>query len=187
MPIEKHQARISLFGPAEPQPIKRCPKCCQDKRIAEFASRSAAIFRPTSYCRSCQRSYCKAHYGSLKHVHNLRRYQRQEIARSERRRLIDAFLRAHRCVDCGQADVRVLEFDHVRGDKGGSISDMIYHAATATLLEEMKKCDVRCANCHRRKTARQFGWRTFESNKEYADVRLSSAISDQAVSTLSAD
>jgi hypothetical protein len=28
----------------------------------------------------------------------------------------------------------------------------------ARVRAEIEKCDVRCVNCHRRKTARDFGW-----------------------------
>lgn len=63
------------------------------------------------------------------------------------------------CVDCGEDDPVVLEFDHVRGDKAGSISLMIHNGVSLeTLIIEINKCQVRCANCHRRKTARDRGY-----------------------------
>jgi hypothetical protein len=32
------------------------------------------------------------------------------------------------------------------------------HYSIARIKEEIEKCDVRCANCHTRRTAHQFGW-----------------------------
>jgi len=49
----------------------------------------------------------------------------------------------------------VLEFDHVRGVKIWEISRMRVRASERALLSEIEKCDVRCANCHRRKTYRE--------------------------------
>lgn len=67
-------------------------------------------------------------------------------------------LLAHPCVDCGETDPVVLEFDH-RSDKSDNIGSMLRHGtSTETMEREIAKCDVRCANCHRRKTAKQFGW-----------------------------
>jgi hypothetical protein len=57
-------------------------------------------------------------------------------------------------VDCGESDPIVLEFDHVRGVKRGEISRLKTMVSLETLAEEIAKCDVRCANCHRRKTHR---------------------------------
>lgn len=69
------------------------------------------------------------------------------------------YLRLHPCVDCGEADPVVLEFDHVRGTKRCNVSQMVSsYLSWATILKEIAKCDVRCANCHRRRTAIQFGW-----------------------------
>lgn len=63
------------------------------------------------------------------------------------------------CVDCGEADPVVLDFDHVRGSKVKPVAYMIRRGfALATLVAELEKCEVRCANCHRRKTAKQLGW-----------------------------
>ncbi len=73
-----------------------------------------------------------------------------------------AWLRTHPCVDCGEVDVVVLDFDHVRGRKRDGIAQLIHlGVSTKTLDTEIAKCEVRCANCHRRKTARERGWYKF--------------------------
>ena len=54
----------------------------------------------------------------------------------------------------------VLQFDHVRGSKVRDISRLMQeHVLVAVLETEAAKCDVRCANCHVRRTAKQFRWR----------------------------
>jgi hypothetical protein len=53
------------------------------------------------------------------------------------------------CVDCGTSDIRVLEFDHVRGTKVASVGSMVRRGhALAAIRAEIAKCDVRCRNCH---------------------------------------
>jgi len=65
------------------------------------------------------------------------------------------------CFDCGEKDPIVLEFDHRNSsDKFKTIARMLSgHYSWASVLNEIKKCEVRCANCHRRKTyAEQKSW-----------------------------
>jgi hypothetical protein len=50
----------------------------------------------------------------------------------------------------------VLDFDH-RGDKAFAIGEAITYRRWETILAEIAKCDVVCANCHRRRTARRNG------------------------------
>lgn len=38
------------------------------------------------------------------------------------------------------------------------------------LATEIAKCDVRCANCHMRKTARDFNWYTFKHLQNCSQV-----------------
>jgi hypothetical protein len=53
----------------------------------------------------------------------------------------------------------VLQFDHVRGTKVDTISGLIADRASLKRIEsEIAKCEIRCANCHSRKTARERGW-----------------------------
>jgi hypothetical protein len=79
--------------------------------------------------------------------------------RDRNRNFITEFLKTHPCVDCGETDILVLEFDHVRGKKTGNVSAMVNSAfSLEAVRREVSKCEVRCANCHRRRTAEQFRW-----------------------------
>ena len=70
-----------------------------------------------------------------------------------------SYLAESGCVDCGIKDGRVLEFDHV-GEKRFEIAKGFTSYRLDRLLDEMKKCEVVCANCHRRRTAKRAGsWR----------------------------
>lgn len=64
------------------------------------------------------------------------------------------YLSAHPCVDCGENDPIVLEFDHVRGVKTSEVYNLAVKRGWAwkRVLTEIAKCEVRCANCHRRVT-----------------------------------
>ena len=66
------------------------------------------------------------------------------------RNYVDNFLKGKSCVDCGNSDKRVLEFDHVRGIKEGHISHAVKNAwSIERLQKEIDKCEIRCCNCHR--------------------------------------
>ncbi len=67
---------------------------------------------------------------------------------------------AHPCVDCGESDPVVLEFDHIdRVTKRMDVSVMAQRGyPLATLEAEVAKCVVRCANDHRRKSVAELGW-----------------------------
>jgi hypothetical protein len=48
----------------------------------------------------------------------------------------------------------VMEFDHVVGQKLSDVSTLVRDAAAMrVLIDEIAKCVVRCANCHRMRTA----------------------------------
>lgn len=53
----------------------------------------------------------------------------------------------------------VLEFDHVGDDKSANVGALIANGhALKRVIAEAEKCEVVCANCHRRRTARRAGW-----------------------------
>jgi hypothetical protein len=82
-------------------------------------------------------------------------------AKSRVRAFINAHLQNNPCVDCGEADIVVLEFDHVgeAGTKHFNISDATrFGYSMDKVIAEIAKCEVRCANCHRKKTYERGGW-----------------------------
>ncbi len=86
---------------------------------------------------------------------------RQVRIRDNQDRLF-AYLDDEVCVDCGEARSNVLQFDHMYGVKRANVTDMVGGGyAWATILQEIAKCEIRCANCHVLKTAEQYGtWRS---------------------------
>lgn len=107
------------------------------------------------------RSYAKRHYEANREA-MIAKAKASTIASRERiRRHLLAFLRDHPCVDCGEADPIVLEFDHIaeRGPKLFELGRATQNGASVARIDaEIAKCDVRCANCHRRKTYAERGF-----------------------------
>lgn len=102
-----------------------------------------------------------SYYLSSKQQENARharKLQKNKLLNSQNRKLgvlrnrtyVDTYLKNHACIDCGNTDVRVLEFDHVRGIKEGNICHSVRNAWSIERLKtEIEKCEIRCCNCHR--------------------------------------
>lgn len=137
--------------------MKVCTSCNVKKPIEEFQKRSSSKDGRTNLCKPCKRKYDNEHYKNNP-------YRAKYIRENQRKRQLEAekyiinYLLEHPCVDCGEADIIVLEFDHVRGEKKGVVS-VLKRSSLSSVKKEIEKCEVRCANCHRRKTAKQFGWK----------------------------
>ena len=68
------------------------------------------------------------------------------------------YLREHPCVDCGESDVCVLEFDHVYGQKKVGLTRAPNHCSFPQMINEITKCEVVCSNCHAKRTSKHQGW-----------------------------
>jgi hypothetical protein len=97
-------------------------------------------------CKICMAQASKQHYQENKQAYMARIHTRDAKVIENNQRKVATYLAYHPCVDCGQADIRVLEFDHVHGTKAGNISRMIgegYSWSTHPCVD-CGQTDIRC-------------------------------------------
>ena len=136
-----------------------CRKCRRERPLVEFSYRSRSRGVVRHVCRACQSDYHRDWYQRSRpqQIVRLRRNRRKARQNKNVRRLVWQYLLQHPCVDCGATDPRFLDFDHVRGKKS-EIGTLIRRGTSwRIVMEEISKCEVRCANCHRRRTAVSLG------------------------------
>ena len=138
----------------------RCSACGALLPSSDFSFSDEARQVLNSYCRKCHAEYRHAHYLANKPDYIRRAIAQVSARRVENRREILRYLASHPCLDCGIDNVIVLEFDHRDPrNKLGNVGTMTLSKRWARVRAEISKCDVRCVNCHRRKTARDLNWR----------------------------
>lgn len=115
--------------------MKTCKKCNQEKEFDQFSPSPARKDGLYSYCKSCAVEYQGEH---------------KKIWRAKRVAKLTE-LKQRPCIDCGGKFPDVaMDFDHVRGEKLFNIGQAVHHdMAWQRLLDEVAKCDIVCANCHR--------------------------------------
>ena len=139
---------------------KVCTKCGIEKNRLLFSARKKSKDGLALWCRDCFKIHWnKRYYENRQHYRNSHSKSRNKL-REEYARKVFEYLKNHSCIICGESDPIVLEFDHRdRNDKIESVSVMTRNSSWERIESEIKKCDVLCANCHRRKTAAEFGFR----------------------------
>jgi hypothetical protein len=144
--------------------MKVCSTCRRSLPFDAFNLRSASPDRRQAVCRECNATRSRRYYTENLDKH--RRAVAAQVARTRAENLerIGAFLLEHPCVDCGEADLRVLDFDHREGtEKSAEVMKLAKAAYSwARVMDEIAKCDVRCRNCHAKVTYERMGdtWRT---------------------------
>jgi hypothetical protein len=151
-----------------------CRVCGLTKAIDQFRLRSAASDLRVTICLPCMAVYQHQWYMTNRERLIAAARVRRDRAAAESRARIWAYLREHPCVDCGESDAAVLEFAHVR-DKRAGVSQLVSNGVSwALIASEIEKCEVRCVNCHIRKTAREVG--VYDRKAAFRVTSLHSAI-----------
>ena len=138
-------------------PFKTCTKCGEIKCLEAFTVRNKNRDGHTSRCRACVNAYNKRLYITRSdQVREKLKFFNKKLKDDKAERVFH-YLKEHPCVDCGESDPVVLEFDHRETEiKRFAVAQMIERRYSwDAIAAEIAKCDVRCANCHRRKTSKQ--------------------------------
>ena len=114
-----------------------CIKCNNNKK-----------YKNKSYCYECYKQIA---------------LEKQSKIRNRNRWFIFRYLKMFgKCIDCGNKDWKVLEFDH-KHSKIMEVSKMYSnHYSIFKIKNEIRKCNIRCSNCHKIKTRHQLGWFNFD-------------------------
>lgn len=170
--------------------MKTCYVCKRSLDPLEFGVLRRAKDGLNTCCKECNRAAAARHY----EIHGVAKNQakrdyyaanRDDVSRkaaaANRKRerahkaRITKYLIANPCVDCGERDPVVLDFDH-QGDKSFGISGSAGRMAWVRIEREITKCDVRCSNCHRRKSYRDFGDGTRAAGRPAAGLNIDTGL-----------
>lgn len=139
--------------------MRVCTKCQKNKPEDEFYWYDKKRTRREYRCKECCKDAKKVHY-KTSYENRQKQRERSALIRARNRAYLTQWLKEHPCVDCNNADIRVLQFDHIeplRGTKKKRVTAML-GVNLQKLQEEIDKCEIRCANCHMIRTREQFGW-----------------------------
>src|SRR5690554_5037442 len=128
--------------------MKVCSKCGVEKTLDAYNRYAKSKDGRQPQCRECH----KARYKDNKESH-LQAIYRNKKERVKKHRLLILEMFKNGCLDCSESDPRCLEFDHVRGEKKGEVTVLLSSGYSWEVIqEEIDKCDIVCANCHKKRT-----------------------------------
>lgn len=152
--IEKLTTNKTIIGN-----LRECHSCKESKADIEFNFKSVKRNILNTECKKCTRKRYKSFYQRNRHQEIIRAAIKAKKHLKVSKAFIVDYLKDHPCIDCLESNPVVLEFDHIGGSKFNNISYMVTGGwSLKRLEEEIEKCEVRCANCHRIKTANEQGW-----------------------------
>ena len=140
--------------------MKICTICKKQKPNSGFNKNSSRYDGLQTECIECGKAKSKKYYekNKKKMVTQINHSRVERLA--EIREKFFFLLKTCYCIDCGEQNPVVLDFDHREpSDKKHEVSKMVHDGYSwKNILKEINKCDVRCSNCHRIKTAKDQNW-----------------------------
>ncbi len=134
-------------------------KCKLEKPANQFNWKNKQKRQLFYACKECWNEQNRQRYKENKQYYVDKATKNKKLAKAILYSKMLSYLSDKCCLDCGEKDAVVLQFDHVRGTKVDNVSKLIGQGFSwETVFAEIEKCEIRCANCHQRKTAKQFNW-----------------------------
>lgn len=127
---------------------KVCSGCKEEKPSSEFNKKGNGL---QPYCRPCDNARSRERYRANPESHKRAVLNRNREYRRAAKAYINELKESTPCADCGKFyPYYIMDFDHQR-DKKRNIATMTGNRLK-TIKEEIAKCEIVCANCHRERT-----------------------------------
>lgn len=128
--------------------IQTCANCKRELPVASFAFRNKSKGIRGHECRDCHSERFKSWYG--RHAYSER--DRLKQSKLAKRKWLVEYKVARKCERCGEDHPACLEFHHLNSDdKDIDLGRAVVAGwSIARMLEEIAKCILLCANCHRK-------------------------------------
>jgi len=105
--------------------MKKCTSCKEFKNESDFSKKSERKDGLQSSCKVCNSVASKQYYSKNKDKHKKTIKRNKKKYTEKTRKWVYQYYLDNHCVDCGEDNPIVLEFDHIKGSKINSISRMI--------------------------------------------------------------
>lgn len=144
--------------------MKVCTNCGIAKEESDYFFKIKKIGKLHSQCKVCysikRATYMQQHYEKYGDAYRRRARERKHLVKRQSQERLLNFLSDKSCEDCDFSDIRVLDFDHIEPSlKSFGIARAVNEGYSwAKIQEEIAKCRIVCANCHRIRTANQYNW-----------------------------
>ena len=137
--------------------LKVCTICKKKKPLSEFNKNKSRKDGLNNLCKICSQQRSKLYYQENRKSH-LKVIKNNKAKRVKGNiELLLEYLKQHSCIDCGNDDIRVLEFDHL-SDKFKNVCKLVQDGYSwKTVQKEIAKCEVVCCNCHRIRSLERLG------------------------------
>lgn len=144
-----------------------CSQCKLEKPLNKnfFNAKDKRGIKFRTDCKDCQHLKQSAAYIKKSESYKKACKNYRSILKEQNQKLLWDFFLKNPCVKCGESNPVVLELDHLR-DKKYCISQIIFSHTWESVQKEMEKCQVLCAHCHKKKTAKDFKWYKYIDNIE---------------------
>ena len=138
--------------------LKICTACKLSKPLSEYNKNRSRKDGRQSRCRECDRKRGRELYAKGTYLKTI--LERRRERKTAKKQYLWDYLLKNPCSHCGEQDPVVLEFDHLDPNlKVAAVSEMASDDASYEAIDrEISKCQILCANCHRRKTSLELGW-----------------------------
>lgn len=143
--------------------MKICTKCKQPKPLSEYFIQSKVTGKIHAQCKACykthRKTYLAEHYRKYGDQYRERAKKRRAMIKRDLQIQMLEYLQDKSCEQCGENDLRVLDFDHLDPTlKSFSVARGLTNGYSwGRILAEINKCRILCANCHHKHTTTQNG------------------------------